>query len=243
MALVVSLVALAALGVTGRLPGWLGRDAGLADVPPGLLTVDDRAKGIATLGGGITVSLYESGLRLSSGDSILAETVIQGGLVSAVEGRLTTTRGVREHVEHHLDNVHISELLFLPGRATYLGQVSDGTRSLPLTIRIELGGPVVRLGFTVPGADALVVHLHREPATYGIAPALPAKNLRREAFWLRPATAQAQPAFTSVLGTSVGVGPDRVRRGLDLRSSGRTDVHVWADDAVLTVSSSAGPPG
>ena len=47
--------------------------------------------------------------------------------------------------------------------------------------------------------------------------------------------------FSTVLGTDVGVGPQRVARGVDIRAEGRTDIHVWSDAGALTVSSQARP--
>lgn len=250
VALVLSLSALAVLGLVTRLPGWLGQGPGLEDVTPGLLVVEPQARGIATLGGGVTAALYPSGLRLSRGSDILAESVVSGSPVTAVFGSVSgrgeetaegTGRGTQESIEGRLGNVRIRELLFLPGRATYLGEVFDDQRSLPLTIRIELAGPVIRIGFSVVGADGLVLHLDHRPATTGIEPALPPRNLRKDAFWIRPGTPAEAPAFTSLLGTDVSVGPQGAVRGVDVRHLGRVDLHVWSDSAMLTVSSRARP--
>jgi hypothetical protein len=242
VALVLSLSALGLLGLSSWVPVWLGRDSGMADVPPGMLVVEPQARGIATLGGGVTAALYESGLRISHDDDILSETVIRGSVVSAVFGSVSGEgRETREQVARTLDHVRITELRFLPGRATYLGDVSDGEQRLPLEVRIELAGPVVRVGVSVPGASALVVHLDHEPATTGLPPVLPLRNLRRETWWLPDDTGRSDPAFTTVLGTDVAIGPAGVVRGVDLRSDGRADVHVWSDAAVLTVSARPDP--
>lgn len=242
LALVASLTALGLLGLSVRVPGWLGRDEGFANVPPGLLTVAPAAKGVATLGGGVTVSMYSDGMRLYRGDDLLAQSVIGGSLLSAVVGSVDGSgRRTREHVRHHVDNVTIDSLVFLPGRATYLGRVHDGNHSFALTLRVELGGSVVRIGASVPGADALVFHLDREAATLGIPPALPDVNLRKHAHWIAPGTLDGAAAFSTVLGTDVGAGPQAVPRGVDLRQPGRTDVHIWTDAAFLSVSSQARP--
>lgn len=242
LALVLALTALAVLGLSTWVPARLGRDSAMADVEPGLLQVDSQARGIATLGGGVTAALYDSGLRISHEDDILTETVIRGSLASAVVGRVSGTGDETvEEVSHHYDHVRIRELRFLPGRATYLGEVSDGERSLPLEVRIELAGPVVRIGISVPQASAIVVHLARQPATTGLPPVLPFRNLRRHAFWLPPEAGRSDPAFTTVLGTDTAIGPAGVVRGVDLRSNGRHDVHVWSDSAVLTVTARADP--
>jgi hypothetical protein len=244
VALVASLVALALLGLVTNLPGWLGRGEGFVDVPPGLLKVDDDAKGVATLGGGVSVSLYSDGLRISRDNALLLQTVIGGSMLSAVEGGATRDSDGRTdgRVTRRFDNVTITELVFLPGRATYFGTVQDGSRSLPLTLRVEAGGGVVRIGANVIGADGVVWHLNREPLTVGIRPALPAVNLRNAAAWVDPGVLDGRAAFSTLLGTSVGLGPQRVARGGDIRSEGRTDIHIWSDACSLTVSSQARPP-
>ncbi len=242
VALVLSLAALAVLGLSSWVPGWLGRDSGMADVEPGMLQIDPQARGIATLGGGVTASLYDSGLRLSHDDDILTETVLRGSFVSAVLGSVEGAgNSTTEHVEHEYNHLRITDLRFLPGRATYLGEVSDGTTSLPMEMRIELAGPVVRIGVSVPRASGVVVHLAHKPATTGLPPVLPFRNLRRNAFWLPADTGRSDPAFTTVLGTDVAIGPEGVTRGVDQRSSGRLDVHVWSSSAVVTVSSRPDP--
>jgi hypothetical protein len=243
VALVASLTALALLGLATSLPGWIGRGEGFVDVPPGLLKVEDDAKGVATLGGGVTVSLYSDGMRVGRDSSILLQTVIGGSMLSAVEGSATTGADghTQERVTHRFDNVTITELVFLPGRATYFGTVGDGSRTLPLTLRIEAGGGVIRIGASVAGADGVVWHLNREPLTVGIRPGLPGVNLRKTANWVDPGTVEGRAVFSTVLGTDVGVGPQKVPRGVDIRQEGRTDIHVWTGACFLTVSSQARP--
>lgn len=243
VALVASLAALALLGLVTSVPGWIGRGEGFVDVPPGLLTVQDDAKGVATLGGGVTVSLYSDGLRLNRDSSLLLQTVIGGSMLTAVEGSVTTDQDghTQERVTRRFENVTITELDFVPGRATYSGTIGDGSRTLPLTLRIEAGGGVVRVGASVDGADGVVWHLNREPLTVGIRPGLPAVNLRKTANWVDPDTLEGRAVFSTLLGTDVGVGPQRVARGVDIRHAGRTDIHVWTDRCFLTVSSQARP--
>ncbi|WP_157598502.1 hypothetical protein [Phycicoccus sp. Root101] len=242
VALVASLSALALLGLWTQLPGWLGRDAGVSDVSPGLLRVAPGAKGVATLGGGVTVSLYPDGMRIVRGQSLLTQTVIGGSMISAVEGRATGTGAdTDEHVTRRLSNLSIDELVFLPGRATYFGTVSDGALSMPVVIRIELAGSVIRVGASVNGADGIVWHLDHRPLTTGLRPALTARNLRGTAAWISPGSVEGQGAFSTNLGTDVGVGPGRVARGVDVRADGRIDVHIWSDAGFLTISSYARP--
>ncbi|GAA2737734.1 hypothetical protein GCM10009867_26070 [Pedococcus aerophilus] len=242
VALVASLGALALLGLSTQLPGWLGRDAGLADVSPGLLRVAPDAKGVATLGGGVSVSLYADGLRILRGPNLLTQTVIGGSMLTALEGRATGTGAdTEEDVTRRLGNLSIDELVFLPGRATYFGTIADGEGSMPVVIRVELAGSVIRIGASVNGADGIVWHLDHRPLTTGLRPALPAGNLRGSAAWIARGALEGQAAFSTNLGTDIGVGPGRVARGVDVRSDGRTDVHIWSDAGFLTVSSYARP--
>jgi hypothetical protein len=242
VALVASLTALALLGLVTELPHWLGRDGGFEDVEPGLLTVSQDAKGVATLGGGVTVSLYDDGLRITRGSDLLLQTVIGGAFLSVVEGRVTGTgEDTHEHVEHALSNVQVDQLVFLPGRAAYVGTVGGDGRSLPFTLQVELAGSVLRVLAAVDGADGVVFHLDHVPDTVGIRPALRPVNLRGRSAWINMSAPAGQAAYRTMLGTDVGAGPQDAARGVDVRSRGRTDVHVWSDGAFLTVSSQARP--
>jgi hypothetical protein len=240
VALVASLSALALLGLVDHLPGPLGRDGGFADVTPGLLVVGRDARGIATLGGGVSVSLYPDGLRVQRGNDLLLQTVISGAMLSVVEGRVEGSGAdTKEHLTRRLGNVTIDELVFLPGRATYFGRVYDERGSLPFVMRVELAGSLVRVGASVNGGDAIVWHLDHQPLTIGIRPVLPDLNLRGSAHWIAPNAREGQAAFSTSLGTDVGAGPQRVARGVDVRGEGRTDVHIWSNAGYLTVSSQA----
>jgi hypothetical protein len=242
VALVASLAALALLGLVTHAPRWIGHDEGFDNVAPGLLKVTPAAEGVATLGGGVSVSLYSDGMRIIRGNDLLLQTVLGGSMLSAVQGQVSGQGAqTREHVDRQLDNVTVDELVFLPGRAAYFGHVYDADGSLPFTIRIELAGSVIRVGASVNGADAVVWHLNRQTGTTGLRPAIGRSNLRGRAAWIAPSTPEGRAAFTTVLGTDVGAGPQRVARGVDLLSAGRTDVHIWTDAAYLTVSSQARP--
>jgi hypothetical protein len=242
VALVASLTALALLGLVTRVPHWLGRDGGFDDVEPGLLTVAQDAKGVATLGGGVSVSLYDDGLRITRGSDLLLQTVIGGAFLSVVEGEATGSGDeTHEDIEHELSNVRVDQLVFLPGRAAYVGTVHGDGRSLPFTLQVELAGSVLRVAAAVDGADGVVFHLDHVPDTVGIRPALRPVNLRGRASWMSPSAPAGQAAYSTMLGTDVGAGPQAVARGVDVRSTGRTDVHVWSDSAYLTVSSQERP--
>ena len=240
VALVTSVTALALLGLVTHAPAWFGHDEGVGSIPPGLLTVRPSARGVATLGGGVSVSLYPDGMRITRGSDLLLQTVVGGSVLSAVIGRVSVDgTDIRETVQRHVDNLIVDELVFLPGRATYFGHLYDSGVSLPVTIQIELAGSTIRLGAAVTGADAVVWHLDRETRTFGIPPALGPVILRGHAAWIAPDTPDGRAAFTTVLGTDVGAGPQLAQRSVDLRSAGRTDVHVWTDSGFLTVSSQA----
>ncbi len=238
VALVVSLLGALALGLTGWVPSLLGRDSGVQDVRPGLLTVEPDVKGVATVGSGRAASLYSSGLRLLDGDAILLQTVISGSLVSVVTGSVTGSGARRiEHVETVAPNLAVDDLALEPPAAVYSGAIGPEAPTRPVRVTVRYEGDVVRLVVTAPGADAIVVHLLDEPLTVGQEPQLPAVNLQRKAWWLRSGASGSDPAFSTFLRTSVAVGPAGVDRAVDLRQRGRTDIHVWSDHAVLTVTS------
>lgn len=240
VALIVSVTAALALGLWTWLPGVLRTDIGLVPVEPGLLMVDQEARGIATLGRGYTVAAYQSGFRVSASSGPLVDTITRGSPVSAVLGEL----GERddhpiENVEAVLDHVRIDEVRIEPGRAAYSGEVFgdvDGSRrtmSLRLVFLLTTAG--VHVTAHIQGADAVVVHLDAMPATTGLMPALPDQNLRKKGWWIA-SEAGEQRAFTSARRTIAGVGPAIQTRGLDLRPDGRLDVHVWSNRATLTLS-------
>ena len=238
VALVLSLAAALVLGLTSWLPRALARDIGIADVEPGLLQVAQGARGVQSLGTGLSVALYDSGFRLSRSSTVLADTVSRGSPVSAVVGELTESdEHPREVVGAALSNVSIDAVVRDGERVVYSGVLydDDQTRTLPLRIAFEPVDGRIRMGVDVRGADAVVVHLDWRPATTGIAPALPARNLKERAYWVDPAVIE-QPAFTWVLGTDVSIGPVEVPRAVDLRQDGRIAIHVWSPDAVVTVT-------
>ena len=236
VALVVSLIAAMALGLTSWVPHVLARDIGVADVEPGLLQVAQGARGVQSLGAGLSVALYDSGFRLARGSTVLADTVTRGAPVTAVTGTLDEVNGhPREDVTAELMHVRIDAVRRDGDTVLFSGVVHDDEKSLPLRIEFEPTEGRIRMDAAVPGADAVAIHLDWRPATTGIAPALPERNLRERAYWVDP-TVVEQPAFTWVLGTDVSIGPVQVPRAVDLRQDGRIAVHVWAPRAVVTVT-------
>jgi hypothetical protein len=240
--LVVSLTAALGLGLTSWVPKFLQRDIGVADVAPGLLEVSQNARGVQSLGAGLSVSLYDSGFRLARGSTVLADTVTRGAPVTAVLGSLDEVNGhLREEVTSTLMHVRIDAVRRVKDTVRYDGVVHDDTHSLPLRIDFQPIDGRIRMDAAVPGADAVAIHLDWRPATTGLAPALPERNLRERAYWVDP-TVVEQPAFTGVLGTDVSIGPVQVPRAVDLRQDGRIAVHVWAPRAVVTVTDTPRDP-
>ena len=240
--LVVSLTAALGLGLTSWVPKFLQRDIGVADVAPGLLEVAQNARGVQSLGAGLSVSLYDSGFRLARGSTVLADTVTRGAPVTAVLGSLDEVNGhSREEITSTLMQVRIDNVRRIKDTVRYNGVVHDATRSLPLRIDFQPIDGRIRMDAAVPDADAVAIHLDWRPATTGLAPSLPEQNLRERAYWVDP-TVVEQPAFTWVLGTDVSIGPVQVPRAVDLRQDGRIAVHVWAPRAVVTVTDTPRDP-
>ncbi len=236
LALVVSLTGALVLGLTSWVPSLLARDIGITDVEPGLLEVSQNAFGVQSLGAGLTVTLYDRGFRLSRGSTVLADTVTKGAPVTALTGAVERTgERRRERVTSALTAVSIAAVNRDDDTVVYSGVVHDETRSLPLSITFEPTDGRIRMDVSVPGASAIAINLDWRPATTGIAPALPARNLKERAYWVDP-TVVEQPAFTWVLGTDVSIGPVGVPRAVDLRQDGRIAIHVWSSRAVVTVT-------
>ncbi len=236
LALVLSLSGALVLGLTSRVPRVMARGIGIVDVEPGLLEVAQGARGVQSLGAGLSVSLFTSGFRLARGSEVLADTVTRGAPVSAMFGSVSEGgEHPRETVTGVLSTVRIDAVRRVGDVVEYIGVVRDSSTSRPLRIKFEPTDGSIRMDVLVPAVDALAIHLDWRPATTGIAPALPERNLRERAYWVDP-TVIAQPAFTWVLGTDVTIGPVQVPRAVDLRQDGRIAVHVWAPRAVVTVT-------
>lgn len=244
VALVLSLTAALGLGLTTWLPQALARDIGIADIEPGLLEVAQGARGVQSLGAGLSVTLYDRGFRLARSSTVLADTVSRGSPVSAVMGTLSEVDDhPREEVTTAVSNLRIDAVVREADTIVYTGVLFDDDHTLTLPMRIEFAqvGPQIRMDVNVPDADAVVVHLDWRPATTGIAPVLPERNLKERAYWVEPAVV-VQPAFTWVLGTDVSIGPIGVPRAVDLRQDGRIAIHAWAPRGVVTVTDTPRPP-
>ncbi len=244
VALVVSLSGALVLGLTSWLPTALARDIGIADVEPGLLEVAQNARGVQSLGAGLSVTLYDRGFRLSRSSTVLADTVTRGAPVSAVVGQLGEVDDhPRELVTRAISNARIDAVVRDGAVVVYSGVLfdDDQTETLPLRISFSPVDGRIRTDVEVRGADAVVIHLDWRPATTGIAPALPQRNLKYRAYWVDPTDIQ-QPAFTWVLGTDVSIGPEEAPRAVDLRQDGRIAIHVWSPRAAVVVTDTPRPP-
>ncbi|MBM6403136.1 hypothetical protein JQN72_02595 [Phycicoccus sp. CSK15P-2] len=236
LALVVSLAAALVLGLVSWVPRVLALEVGITDVEPGLLSVAQNTRGVQSLGADLTVTLYDRGFRLSRGTTVLADTVTKGAPVVALRGSVVSgEEHPQERVRSALVDVSIDAVTRDGEKVTYSGVVSGPGEALPLRITFEPLDGRIRMDVAVEGASAVALNLDWRPATTGIAPALPARNLKAKAYWVDPTVVQ-QPAFTWVLGTDVSIGPVRVPRAVDLRQDGRIAVHVWAPRAVVTVT-------
>ncbi|MGG5260292.1 hypothetical protein [Phycicoccus avicenniae] len=241
VALVASLAGALTLGLTTWVPSVLARDIGIIDVEPGLLQVSQNAFGVQSLGAGLTVTLYDRGFRLSRGSTVLADTVTKGAPVTAVVGTVDDSGDhPREELTSTLTAVSIDAVRREDETVTYSGVVHDEVHSLPLRIIFEPTDGRIRMDVAVQGASGVAVNLDWRPATTGIEPALPARNLKEKAYWVDP-TVVEQPAFTWVLGTDVSIGPVGVPRAVDLRQDGRIAIHVWSPRAVVTVTDTPRP--
>ncbi len=241
VSLVLSLSAALVLGLTSWVPQVLARDIGITDAEPGLLQVAQGAFGVQSLGAGLTVTLYDRGFRLSRGSTILADTVTKGAPVVALRGTLDPgDEHPREEVTRVYPAVSIDAVSRDGESVTYSGVVHDDADSLPMRITFEPTDGRIRMDVAVEGASAVTVNLDWRPATTGIAPALPERNLKAKAYWVDP-TVTEQPAFTWILGTDVSIGPVQVPRAVDLRQDGRIGIHVWSPRAVVTVTDTPRP--
>ena len=141
----------------------------------------------------------------------------------------------RESVQTRLTNVRIDAVAVSRGRVVYSGVVHGQGQSRPLTLEVTRIAGRLRVDVGVPGVDAVVLHLDWRPATTGIPPALPNRNLRAHAWWVSPEDLGGS-TFTWVLGTDLSLGPGKVERAVDVRPDGRMGLHVWSPRAILTVT-------
>ena len=238
VSLVVSLCGALLLAVVIWVPPALGRDSGLRPIQPGLLVVAPEAGGVVTLGKGRAVQLDDTGLRVTSRGNTLFRTVRGGSPVSAllgdVEGR---GEGRSEQITRTLSDLEVDRLSIRDGEVTWSGRLTDDDRSLPVALTVRLEGVRITLTATAKGADAVVVHSHQELATRGRQPGLPERLLRKRAWWVDPGASPVADAYSTQLGTTIGVGPRGTARGVDLRRMGHTDLHVWSPSATVAMTS------
>lgn len=180
-ALLAVLVAGAGVGLD-RYPQLRDRRDGV-DLEPGLLQVDDVARGDVALGDGVYVVLGPGGITISRRATIVWRSVDRGALVTAGLGALRW-RGAdvggagvlraREDVETVLANVRVTGRTkvgdTVGNTVTYTGRVfagadADGPSSRPLTLTVtrRTDDSRVVLDVEVPGADVVAIHEFRRP--------------------------------------------------------------------------------
>lgn len=230
--MVTLVVGLALLGVMGLAPGPSGGEAGkgVATVSPGLLVVEPAARGEATLGDGWTVGINNSGLRVARLDWVFLDTVTRGSLVTAFRGSVS---GHDERIDETRSTVRVSSVVVGAKGATWTGTVSGPGGSWPLQIHAGRVGTQVNISFDVAGSDGMSVNLDVRANTVGVAPAMPARNLRLRAWW---ATGSSPDLFTNVLMGQTSLDAGGAARAVDLRQNGILVIHGWSPRVVLTVT-------
>ena len=235
MLLSVVVITLAAFGVVRALPSLTRPAHGVVDVEPGLFSPHQPVRGVITLGQGLTISAYGDGVRVQRQDATLFQTVRIAAPFSVGFGHVTRTRdGWQEHITGTLRNLRVTRVDYGRDGATAHGVVFDDTHSLPATLRATRVRDKVELTFTVEGADVIVVHTWRHVGTRGLTPRMPAVNLHDNAWWLKPADAPREPAYTTGLGSLVAIDSP-TPTAIDLRHKGRGEIHVWSSPFRLTV--------
>lgn len=238
VALLVSLSGALVVAMVAYVPPLIGRDSGVRATDPGLLRVDPDAVGTVTLGQGRAVRLDESGLVITHEGLLLLRTVRGGSPISAVLGSVDGEGSDRrEDVDEAIGNFLVDRLSITPGTARWSGQLVRGDRRMPASLSVRLDGAEILLDVEVEGADGVVVHTAQEVGTLGRRPVLPSRNLRRKAWWVPRGAPSGSGAFVTSLRTDVAIGPGGTDRAVDLRLSGRTDVHVWSDEVRLVLPS------
>ena len=238
VSLLLSLCGALVLAAITWLPPALGRDSGLRAVQPGLLVVTPEASGVVTLGRGRAAQLDASGLRITNGESLLFRTVRGGSPLSALIGQVGGRGDDRvEQPTDALSNLDVTKVSITPGEVVWSGHLTGGERQLPASITVRLDGGSVLVTGTAKGADALVVHSAQELGTVGLAPRLPERLLRKQAWWVAPRPDEVDATYGTGLGSTVAIGPPHAHAGVDLRRMGHTDVHVWSSSATLSVTS------
>ncbi|HEX8498681.1 MAG TPA: TIM-barrel domain-containing protein [Actinomycetales bacterium] len=153
------------------------------DLEPGLLQVDDVARGDVALGDGVYVVLGPGGITISRRAAIVWRSVDRGALVTAGLGTLRW-RGAdvggagvlraHEDVDRVLANVRVTGRTKVSNtsgsRVTYTGRIfagadADGPQSRPLTVTVtrRTQDSRVVLDVDVPSADVVAIHEFRRP--------------------------------------------------------------------------------
>ncbi|WP_460447383.1 TIM-barrel domain-containing protein, partial [Angustibacter aerolatus] len=148
------------------------RDA--SDLEPGLLQVDDVARGAVSLGNGVYAQIGSGGLVVNRRARVVWRGVDRGSPVTAAVGRLRWRGGVGdevlqadEQVDRSLGNVRLTGRRLEANAVVYTGRISDGdplaAGALPLTLTVTRRVQDSRVVLTadVPGASAVAWHEYR----------------------------------------------------------------------------------
>ena len=235
MLLSVVMLALAVFGLVRALPSLTRPDHGVVDIVPGLFSPHQPVRGEVTLGQGLTISMYSDGVRVQRQDATLFQTVRIAAPFSVGFGHVTRTRdGWQEHITRTVTNVRITSVDYNRDGATFHGVVFDDTHSMPATLSARRVRDKVELTISVPGADMIAINTWRQVGTRGVTPRMPAVNLHDNAWWLKPADAPLEAAYTTGLGSLVAI-ESPAPTAIDLRHKGRGEIHVWSSTFRLTV--------
>lgn len=238
VSLLLSLCGALVLAAIIWVPPALGRDSGIRPVQPGLLVVAPEATGVVTLGRGRAVQLDDTGLRITNDGGLLFRTVRGGSPLSALQGDVEGQGQDRsEQISATLSNLRIDRLSIDPGEVTWSGRLTGDDAEMPASITVRLDGVHIVVTARAKGADAVVVHSAQELGTVGREPAMPDSLLRKHARWVSEEPSSVIDAYSTGLGTTIGIGPVAAHRGVDLRRAGHTDLHAWSPSAMLTMSS------
>ena len=177
------------------------RRSSLVDVQPRLLQVAQRARGVVTLGDGLTVSMYASGLRVQRQDQVGVRDG-RAGLARLGRARppargmgptgASTSTPRRQRADRPRRGVGARR--DVPGR---------GVRRRAAVAAAhpdrDARGAAGRAAGHVPGADLVVLHAARAAARpWASRRGSPRGNLRERVWWAAPRTAADQPAFTTL---------------------------------------------
>ena len=231
-----ALAGLLVLAVVHYGPGLLAPDPGVARLAPTIFQPAAGSRGVHDLGGGVTASVFLSGLRVDVDGRPVLKTTERAAPVAVLDGRLRESAdGPVEEPNAEQRSLTVDEAVASAGRVTWAGvaSMSDGTR--------------VRLALTVTaqGADRFSLAVSAEQPVDGFAVALdprftdvvaPPGDARRVWAWWsddRPGLVAARVRGELSHG-AWGLEVTGGRVAVDRRTDGATFLHVWGASPTLT---------